>query len=152
MFDDMISEVCAEIELLSAYVSKFELTEIGSPQGDEALLLSGLSLLSAQAQKIKDGKVAPIAQYGQTHVIPYFSAPVLQTPSAANPSVCDPHKWVFEVLNDLVTYTRENNLHSVARKLEFICANTCHRNSETESFEVVGGFQGYENVVEFEPR
>lgn len=142
MIDDMIAEVCTEITLLSAYASQIEHTKVGNLQGDKALLLSGLFLLSTHAQKIKGSGLGELTESGVTG--PSFD----DEPPASDCSTEGAHKWVFETLQDLTIYTRTHDLHGLADSLESICGRN-HQN--LKATEPLINRNGIGNIIAFAP-
>lgn len=153
MIDDIIAEVCSEITLLSAFASHIEHADTATLERDVTILFSGLSLLAAHAQKLKSGDTGGywvgckrLLQHTAPHEEPQHK--VLQrTESGPN----SPHKWVLEVLQDLTTYTRTNDLHSLAETLENIGDRYHDYFSENVPVDSVIDCVGSNNIVAFAP-
>jgi len=156
MIDDIIAEVCTELALLSTFASHIEHVEVEALNRDEALLLSGLSLLSTHAQKVKtrdSGELSELSEgfVTQPRQTPFIEKSRNEESRLTEVGTSSPHNWVFEVLEDLEMYSQANGLNSLAKSIEKICEH--NRDSLNENAPIGPAFDcnGVENIVAFAP-
>jgi len=154
MIDDIIAEVCTEVVLLSTFASHVEDSEIATLERDEAVLLFELSLLAAHAQKVKGSDAGEFSGFCENSAVlsqhkPLQEQPQQKVPSRTESGQPNPHNWILEVLKDLTTYARANDLNDLAGSLESISDRNRDHLSANVLVDSAINNVSTENVVEF---
>jgi len=127
MLKEALSEICAEIRLLSQYASSFDTQQTLSVDNDVTMLFSGLCLLSTHAERLMETDKDLVALNVDRDWTPNELVEVEDEPEHdGEAQLGAQHGWIADVVKDLALYARQNNMDQLSGQLDDVLDSVFH--------------------------